>query len=45
MYSLLSPNQVKCTIDAGEERCKRCSKYEMDCRFEGHKRGRRKGKM
>lgn len=40
----LSP-QVKCITDPSELKCRRCIKYDSECRFEGHRRGRRKGKM
>lgn len=43
--SQLPFHQVKCITDDGEPKCRRCLKYHEDCRFEEHKRGRRKGKV
>lgn len=37
--------KVKCVTDEGEAKCRRCIKLEVECRIEGHRRGRRKGKM
>ncbi|CAO1617170.1 unnamed protein product [Sympodiomycopsis kandeliae] len=37
--------KVKCITDESESRCRRCIKYDSECKFEGHRRGRRKGKI
>lgn len=36
--------KVKCLTDEGDK-CRRCIRYDSECVFEGHKRGRRKGKI
>ncbi|CAO1613595.1 unnamed protein product [Parajaminaea phylloscopi] len=37
--------KVKCVTEEGESKCRRCVKLDVECRIEGHRRGRRKGKI